>query len=64
LKGTVIYVNYYRIGSGMAIAFDELKTEDSELLQAYILTILTGDILEEQKEPVIKKDPRISYILG
>ena len=64
LKGTVIYVNYYRIGSGMAIAFDDLKTGDSELLQAYILTILTGDIIEEQKEPVIKKDPRISYILG
>jgi CheY-like chemotaxis protein len=64
LKGTVIYVNYYKIGSGMAIAFDDLKGEDSELLQAYILAVLTGDILEEQKEPVIKKDPRVSYILG
>jgi CheY-like chemotaxis protein len=64
LDGTVIYVNYYKIGSGMAIAFNDLKNEDSKLLQAYILTLLTGDILEEQKEPVIKKDPRISYILG
>jgi CheY-like chemotaxis protein len=64
LKGKVIYVNYHKIGSGMAIAFDDLKSDDSELLQTYILALLTGDIVEEQKEPVIKKDPRISYILG
>ena len=64
LKGKVIYVNYYKIGSGMAIAFDDLTGEDSEMLKAYILAILTGDILEKQEEPVIKKDERISYILG
>lgn len=64
LKGKVIYVNYYKIGSGMAIAFDDLTGADSEMLKAYILAILTGDILEKQEEPVIKKDDRISYILG
>jgi Tfp pilus assembly protein PilZ len=64
LKGKVIYVNLYKIGAGMAIAFDDLTKEDSKLLKAYILAILTGDIVEEQKEPVIKKDDRISYILG
>ena len=60
----MIYVNYYRIGSGTAIAFDDLTDEDSETLKVYILAILTGDILEKQEEPVIKKDDRISYILG
>jgi len=64
LKGKVIYVNYYKIGSGMAIAFDDLSGKDSEMLKAYILAVLTGDILEKQEEPVIKKDDRISYILG
>jgi CheY-like chemotaxis protein len=64
LKGKVIYVNYVKVGSGMAIAFDDLRHEDSEMLQAYILAILTGDIVEKQEEPVIKKDDRISYILG
>ena len=48
----------------MAIAFDDLMHEDSEMLKAYILAILTGDIIEKQEEPVIKKDDRISYILG
>ena len=64
LKGKVIYVNYVKVGSGMAIAFDDLRHEDSEMLKAYILAILTGDIIEKQEEPVIKKDDRISYILG
>jgi len=64
LKGKVIYVNYYKVGSGMAIAFYNLLHEDSEMLKAYILAILTGDIIEKQEEPVIKKDDRISYILG
>jgi len=64
LKGKVIYVNYVKVGSGMAIAFDDLRHEDSEMLKAYILAILTGDIVEKQEEPVIKKDDRISYILG
>ena len=64
LKGKVIYVNYVKVGSGMAIAFDDLRPEDSEMLKAYILAILTGDIVEKQEEPVIKKDDRISYILG
>lgn len=45
----------------MAIEFKDLSTEDSAILNAYIIDLLAGDIIEEQEEPVIAKDDRIIY---
>jgi len=61
LKGIVIYVRYisrdlFKIAPGMAIEFEELSSEDSAMLKAYIIKLLTADIIEEQKEPVIIKE--------
>jgi CheY-like chemotaxis protein len=66
LKGTVIYTkrisgDLFKIAPGMAIEFKELSTEDSAILNAYIIELLAGDIIEEQEEPVIAKDDRIIY---
>jgi hypothetical protein len=47
--------------SGMAVEFQDVSSEDSEVLKAYILELLTRDILEEQEEPVITKNHRIIY---
>jgi len=48
-------------GSGMAVEFQDVSSEDAEVLKAYILELLTRDILEEQGEPVITKNHRIIY---
>jgi CheY-like chemotaxis protein len=66
LKGTVVYTkcisgDLFKIAPGMAIEFKELSTEDSAILNAYIIDLLAGDIIEEQEEPVIAKDDRIIY---
>lgn len=58
LKGTVIYVkgihgDLFKIAPGMAIEFKELTSSDSAMLRSYITDLLTGDILEEQNEPII-----------
>jgi hypothetical protein len=45
----------------MAVEFQDISGEDAELLKAYILELLTRDILEEQEEPVITKNHRIIY---
>jgi len=67
LKGTVVYTkcisgDLFKIAPGMAIEFKELSSEDSAMLNAYIIELLAGDILEEQEEPVIEKDDRIIYL--
>lgn len=61
LKGTVIYVrglteDISKISPGMGIEFKELTSNDSEMLRVYITELLTKDIIEEQDEPIIKKD--------
>lgn len=61
LKGTVIYVkdlhgDLFKIAPGMAIEFKDLTNNDSAMLRSYITELLTGDILEEQEEPVISID--------
>lgn len=61
LKGTVIYVKGFSgdvstISPGMAVQFKELTSNDSEMLRTYITELLTRDIIEEQDEPIIKKD--------
>jgi hypothetical protein len=45
----------------MAVELQEISSEDAELLKAYILELLTRDILEEQEETVITKNHRIIY---
>jgi CheY-like chemotaxis protein len=67
LKGTVVYTkcisgDLFKIAPGMAIEFKELSSEDSAILNAYIIELLTGDILEEQEEAVIEQDDRIIYL--
>ncbi|PIP70733.1 MAG: hypothetical protein COW90_03710 [Nitrospirae bacterium CG22_combo_CG10-13_8_21_14_all_44_11] len=54
LAGTVIYqkdvyTNAFKFASGMAIEFKDLSAKTSELLKEYILNLLVGDIMEEQK---------------
>jgi CheY-like chemotaxis protein len=61
LKGTVIYVKglseeISKIPHGMGIEFKELTSNDSEMLRTHIIELLTKDIIEEQDEPIIKKD--------
>lgn len=58
LEGTVIYVkgihgDLFKIAPGMAIEFKDLTGSDSAMLRSYITELLTGDILEEQNEPII-----------
>ena len=59
LKGTVIYRkgDITEMKSGMAIEFKDLTTNDSEMLNTYIMELLTEGIIEEQDEPrlIIKK---------
>jgi CheY-like chemotaxis protein len=66
LRGIVIYTktitgDIFKVAPGMAVEFQDVSEEDSEILRAYILELLTGDILEEQEEPVIIKNQRIIY---
>jgi hypothetical protein len=46
----------------MAVEFQGVSEEDAEILKAYILELLTRDILEEQEEPVITKNNRIIFL--
>jgi CheY-like chemotaxis protein len=66
LKGTVIYKksitgDIFKVAPGMAVEFQGVSEEDAEILKAYILELLTRDILEEQEEPVITKNNRIIF---
>lgn len=66
LKGTVIYTksitgDLFKVAPGMAVEFQGVSGEDAEILKAYILELLTRDILEEQEEPVITKNNRIIF---
>lgn len=61
LKGTVIYVksisgDIFKVAPGMAIEFKELTSDESAMLKTHITELLTGDILDEQEEPVITID--------
>jgi CheY-like chemotaxis protein len=61
LEGTVIYIKVFSEdistnSPGMGIEFKELISNDSEMLRTYIAELLTKDIIEEQDEPIIKKD--------
>jgi len=58
LRGTVIYHkglygDMIKIAPGMGISFDELNSEDSTILRAYITELLARDLVEEQEEPII-----------
>ena len=60
LKGTIIYrkEKYGDLSSippGMAIAFSRPDEETSARLKAYVESILAGDLLDEQKETIIKR---------
>jgi len=66
LRGTVIYTktitgDIFKVAPGMAVEFQDVSSEEAELLRGYILELLTRDILEEQEEPVITKNHRIIY---
>lgn len=58
IMGTVIYHkglygDMIKIAPGMGISFDELSSEDSTILRAYITELLARDLVEEQEEPII-----------
>ena len=44
-----VYTNAFKFASGMAIEFKNLTAKTSEILKDYILNLLVGDIMEEQK---------------
>ena len=55
MTGTVIYqkdvyTHAFKFASGMAIEFTKLPAKTSEILKDYILNLLVGDIMEEQKD--------------
>jgi CheY-like chemotaxis protein len=57
LKGKIIHAISVREGifhvvPGMTIEFKGLSSDDSEQLKDYIVSLLIGDILDEQEEPV------------
>ena len=61
LKGTVIYVksisgDIFKVAPGMAIEFKKLTGDESAMLKTHITELLTGDILDEQEEPVLTID--------
>ena len=61
LPGTVLYTKdisgeVFNIPPGMAVEFKQLTSNDSEMLMTYITELLTKDIIEEQDEPIIKKE--------
>jgi hypothetical protein len=61
LKGEVIYqkeigADMIKIAPGMAIRFTEFNANNASLLRAYIVEMLTGDILQEQEEEVIARN--------
>jgi len=54
LSGAVIYqkdvyTNAFKFASGMAIEFKNVPAKTSDTLKDYILNLLVGDIMEEQK---------------
>lgn len=60
LKGTVIYVKnhdnaIYDLIPGMAIKFEDLASDVSETLRAYIEELLIEEIIDEQISPIILK---------
>ncbi|MDO9288942.1 MAG: response regulator [Thermodesulfovibrionales bacterium] len=55
LKGIVIYkkdvyTDVFKVVSGMAIEFKDLTARHLKMLRDYILDLLVGDIIEEQKD--------------
>jgi CheY-like chemotaxis protein len=61
LPGTVIYTKdisgeIFDVPPGMAVEFKQLTSTDSSMLMNYITELLSRDIIEEQDEPIIKKD--------
>lgn len=61
LNGTVIYVKdhnnpIYNLIPGMAIQFNNLMSDISETLKAYVEELLIETIIDEQIDPIILKD--------
>ena len=59
-KGVVVYRNKnidksFERPVGMAIEFKKLTGDNPKVLKEYIENLIAGDILDEQKEPIIEK---------
>jgi two-component system cell cycle response regulator DivK len=58
-QGAVIYhkgvtTDINKMDPGMAIKFDDFSTQYADVLNAHIMDVLAGDLVEEQQDPVIE----------